>query len=387
MGIYSNLINFESAAVQDPDNTGVDLDQVEDAVMGDDGIEAHKDEVEAAIAGTVDPVEEAYTAIYEAEYNYNQIMRTIGIRELSEAAYGRDIVLESVDIKGFFNKCKEFFVTMFKRITEAFKNVAKILMSSVANDRTLASKYARDIKAGYNSTWSATGYIFEENITLDSLQDEADELSRKATEESLKNINKDQMVVMDNDGEYRSHSRREVMSHFNKTSQEDIIQMIAEKNGMGECHSVKEYKEALTKKLRKGQDKPIELNGKISCEQIIANLKNDKEIKDIKNAYGKIKKSFDKTLTGLKELEKSMSSNQSGDNATKNRRMAFVTGAVATLKNIKSVQSITYSVTLNAAKQKKAQARKMALYFIRHSKGGTTSTQESAGIFGNLEMI
>lgn len=374
MGIYSNLINFESAAVQDPDNTGVDLDQVEDAVMGDDGIEAHKDEVEAAIAGTVDPVEEAYTAIYEAEYNYNQIMRAIGIRELSEAAYGREIVLEGVDIRGFFDKCKQFFIAMFKKVTEAFKNVAKILMSSIASDKKLASQYAKDIKAGFNSTWSATGYVFNDNISLMNVYDFCNSYDADHVKKVLDGLSRLKNIHTDDD-------------YYNKVSKEEIMNKVAEKNGLGEVNNDKEYRDALTRSLRNNQDKPIELNGNISYNQIIDNLKNDKEVKDIKKAYDTIKKSFNKTLADLKTLEKAVAQ-ETGDNATKNKRMAYVSGAVASMKNIKSVETITYSVTLNAAKQKRAQARKMALYFIRHSKGGkTTSTQESAGIFGNLEMI
>lgn len=374
MGIYSNLINFESAAVQDPDNTGVDLDQVEDAVMGDDGIEAHKDEVEAAIAGTVDPVEEAYTAIYEAEYNYNQIMRAIGIRELSEAAYGREIVLEGVDIRGFFDKCKQFFIAMFKKVTEAFKNVAKILMSSIASDKKLATKYAREITAGYNSNWSATGYVFENDISLINVLD------------TIHNIDKDSVS--------RSLAAKERIDanddiYYNKLSKEEIMGRVSRKNNLGsDISNDKEYREALTKKLRGGKDEPIELNGSgLDDKQIIYNLKNDSEIKDIKKGYDDIKKSFNNTLTDLKTLEKAVQQ-ENGSNAEKNKKMAYISGAVATMKNIKSVETITYSVTLNAAKQKKAQARKMALYFIRHSKSGkATTTQESAGIFGNLEMI
>lgn len=376
MGIYSNLINFESAAVQDPDNTGVDLDQVEDAVMGDDGIEAHKDEVEAAIAGTVDPVEEAYTAIYEAEYNYNQIMRTIGIRELSEAAYGREIVLEGADIKGFFNKCKEFFVAMFKKITEAFKNVGKILMSSIASDKSLASKYANDIKAGFDGTWSATGYVFNPNIALENVYDYCNKYDSDRIKAVLDGMKRMSDITADD-------------SYYNKVSKEEIMSKVAEKLNLGDVNSDKEYREALTKHLRSGNDKPVELNGKISYDQIIKNLKNDSEVKDIKKAYDDIKKSFNKTLTDLKTLEKAVYQ-ETGDNATKNKRIAYVSGAIASMKNIKSVESITYSVTLNAAKQKRAQARKMALYFIRHSKSTkktTNATQESAGIFGNLEMI
>ncbi len=383
MGIYSNLMKMESAAVQDPDNVGVDLDQVEDAVMGDDGIEAHKDEVEAAVAGTVDPVEEAYTAIYEAEYNYNQIMRTIGVRELQEASYGREIVLEGADIKGFFEKVKNFFVTMFKRITEAFKNAAKVLMSSVASDKKLATKYAKDIEAGFNSKWSATGYVFEDDIALNKVHDKLGMFSADLVKSNL-NMMTTQKA---SDSAYASYEKGDGVN-VRKMSKYDIMTSVCKSLNLGDVSDDKEFREKLFKYYRKGKEEPIELKGEITLDQIKRNLTNDKEVKDIKKDYDAIKKSFDKTLNELKDLEKAISA-EDGSNADRNKRMAYVSGCVNTMKNIKSVQTIIYSITLTAAKQKRAQARKMALYFIRHAGG---AKHESAGvggsgIFGSLEMI
>ena len=148
------------------------------------------------------------------------------------------------------------------------------------------------------------------------------------------------------------------------------------------------YNRKLFKYYRKGKEEPIELKGEITLDQIKRNLTNDKEVKDIKKDYDAIKKSFDKTLNELKDLEKAISA-EDGSNADRNKRMAYVSGCVNTMKNIKSVQTIIYSITLTAAKQKRAQARKMALYFIRHAGG---AKHESAGvggsgIFGSLEMI
>lgn len=377
MGIYSNLMKMESAAVQDPDNVGVDLDQVEDAVMGDDGIEAHKDEVEAAVAGTVDPVEEAYFAIYEAEYNYNQIMRTIGIRELQEASYGREIVLEGADIKGFFEKVKNFFLSMFKKITEAFKNVAKILMSSIASDKKLATKYAKEIKAGCAKNWSASGYVFPDTISLKNIYYELSNYDADVVKDSLNLMNE----FKNSDNVYADSIK--------KKTKEDIMNIVAKKLFKAtEVSSDKEFRDALTKYFRDGKDEPVELKGEIDANMIIRNLKNDSEVKDIKKDYDEIKKSYDNTIKGLRDLEKAVSA-ETGSNADRNKRMAYVSSCISTMKNIKNVETIVYSITLTAAKQKRAQARKMALYFIRHAGG---AKHESAGvggsgIFGSLEII
>ena len=109
MAFYSvNMTTIkESTAVQTPEDIGVDLDQVEKDIAGPDGIEAHRDEVEAAEEGLIgDPLEEAYFIMYESEYNYNQIMRCIGLNEISQAQLGRDLVLEAEDVTGFFATVK-----------------------------------------------------------------------------------------------------------------------------------------------------------------------------------------------------------------------------------------------------------------------------------------
>lgn len=376
MGIYSNLMKMESAAVQDPDNVGVDLDQVEDAVMGDDGIEAHRDEVEAAVAGTVDPVEEAYFAIYEAEYNYNQIMRTIGIRELQEASYGREIVLEGADIKGFFEKVKNFFLSMFKKITEAFKNVAKILTSSIASDKKLATKYAKEIKAGCAKNWSASGYVFKDNISLHDAYSLLSNYDAASVKTSLSRMD----LFKNSDDRYADSTL--------KKTKEDIMSIVAKKYCNTEVSGDKEFRDALTKYFRDGKDEPVELKGEIDADMIIKNLKNDSEVKDIKKDYDEIKKSYDNTIKGLRDLEKAVST-ETDSNANRNKRMAYVSSCISTMKNIKSVETIVYSITLTAAKQKRAQARKMALYFIRHAGGAKHESAgvKESGIFGSLEMI
>ena len=49
-----------------------------------------------------DPVAECMIAIYESEHNWNAIMQAIGSREMLEAARGREMVMEAVDVMGFF---------------------------------------------------------------------------------------------------------------------------------------------------------------------------------------------------------------------------------------------------------------------------------------------
>lgn len=81
---------YEGAAItgiQDPDNVGNDLEEIEDAVE-----DSHDEEVDDALCGLpgedCDPFEESAEIVYEAEYNFNMICKSIGLSELNEAARG-----------------------------------------------------------------------------------------------------------------------------------------------------------------------------------------------------------------------------------------------------------------------------------------------------------
>ncbi len=81
---------YEGAAItgiQDPDNVGNDLEEIEDAVE-----DSHDEEVDDALCGLpgedCDPFEESTEIVYEAEYNFNMICKSIGLSELNEAARG-----------------------------------------------------------------------------------------------------------------------------------------------------------------------------------------------------------------------------------------------------------------------------------------------------------
>ena len=113
---------YESAAVQDPDNPGNDLEQVEDDVLT-----SHDDEVDDAVYGfpgeEEDPIEEAYTAIYEAEYNFNMIYKAIGMYELNEASKGKiGDKLKGIKTKvdGIVAKAIEALKRLWERVKEAF---------------------------------------------------------------------------------------------------------------------------------------------------------------------------------------------------------------------------------------------------------------------------
>ena len=355
MGIYSRRLVVESA-VQDPDNVGVDLDQVEKDIAGPDGIEAHRDDIEAATDGTVgEPLEEAYMCMYESEVNYNKLMRVLGMNELKEAAMGRDFVLESADAKGFFDKVKKIFTNMFAAVVKAFKKVFAFLSSSVAFDKALVNKFKNKIIAGAETDWKAKGFFFNDNIEFPNSYSGTDRAEAALKDmETLKKDGKDAVNLDINDY---------------KTS------VIKDLTGLDNIDDIKIMKEELEQKLRGGVTEPVELNkSNTSAAKVIDILSKDSEVKAVKSSYDKIKKSYDEALKQINKLEKAITAKDNEHILDESFNICEYYTRV--LEFEKKAQNVIYSVTLKAAKDKRTQARKLARAFITAAAG---IKQESAG--------
>ena len=375
MSIYSAKHVLESAVspedvIQTPDDTGVDLDAIEKAIVGDDGIEAHRDEVEAAEEGLIgDPVAEAYEIMFESEYNYNQLMHMIGIHELCAASSGRELVLEAVDIKGFFARVKEILANMFAAITKAFRKVAQTIGASVSNDKKLVTKYRAAIEAGADTDWEAKGYVFKDKIAFESKIFNGEDW----TADAQRHLN-----------QVKDGKTPELIARAELTK--EIIKKIADVD----ANSVAEMNEVLYKSLRGNVSEPITLTkSNMPASKIIAILEGDKEVKEIKDGFNQIKKSYDVALKTIAKLESEITGKEYSDVSKAFAVCEYYTTA---LKTEKTVQNGAYTTLLKAAKDKRAQARRLALMLVKQSplpekEKKVKVNNESGSLFGGLTLI
>ncbi len=108
-------------------------------------------------------IEEAMTGIiYEAEVNYSNLMKTVGIAELSCMETEGDVIYEAVDIKAFFKKIGEFFKNIFNKIVALFKKIAIAIdefFTSVSVKMFINSKKFNSLKS-VPKGFKYTGYKF-----------------------------------------------------------------------------------------------------------------------------------------------------------------------------------------------------------------------------------
>lgn len=369
MGIYSAKFALESAAdvIQTPDNVGIDLDQIENNIVGPDGIEAHRDDVEDAMEGVVgDPLEEAYMTMFESEYNYNQLMKSIGMAELREASYGRDLMLEAGNIKSFFMNIKKIITNMFQRITTAFKKFMDKMDIQVAIDKSFVSKYRSKILSGGKKKWSAKGYVFPDEITFNNTF---------KGENYIPEITRD-LAALRRGEDVRPKSKEETRGIIIK----DISGVAAQDiDGMNKL---------LIRTLHGGSESKVELYGKIKPEQVVATLSADRETKAIKNMYNSVKDTYKSALKQITEMEKNITAQ---DYSNTSRALAICEHYTSAITFEKNVQNNVYVISMRAAKEKRAQARALAHKFVKEADStvqhNSATVYNSNSVFSSIELL
>lgn len=273
MGYFYN--KYAESAVEDTiqtvDDIGNDLEQIEKDIEGADGIEAHRDEVEDALDGMVgDPVDECMIMIAESEYNWNQMMKEMGLEELAEAAAADG---KTENKTSFIDKAVKFFQDIARKIGEMISNAIDRL---VHGDHTAFVKKNKDaIERGfYSGDW---------NVKIPDLEltfERADKILKKLTEADPTTF-----VV----GAKPEEDIIEELSGYKAKTIQDMAKQIMD-------IPVKEY----SSNERGSGDKPIEVN----VVQGKGAEKRKSSIRDLKDAGKKAVRSCNEIIKDLKSGKK-----------------------------------------------------------------------------------
>lgn len=357
MGIFYKKL-MESSAVQDPDDIGIDLDAIEDNIVGDDGIEAHRDEVEAAEEGLIgDPVEEASMLIYESGYNFNQIMKAIGIAELNEAYAGREFLLEGENKKGFFARVREIIGNMWESITRAYNTVIKNIKEFCDVHKKMITKHRSEIEAGFamHDKWTvkcqnmemlADGEFFE-MIMEDALNKESKLIGMARTH--ISNYKRNNVTNLDS-----------VKFSF---SMADLISDATAGAINQRFDDIKSLREYITDKTLKNAsyglngDDPV--NNKL-LDIVINILNGSEDISRLKKLHAKLKAKYAAYLKELKNIEDGVEAHP--DSGAKNYgvvRVLMVKYANGFRTQLNALNTI-YACTLKAYRIRRSSALKLA---------------------------
>lgn len=404
MSFYLNMLReeeelmgntgFDADAVATPDDKyAVELKDVAQAVedLNDARAEeSSQDELDGQDLNE-DPVAECMIVMYESEHNWNAIMQAIAVKELNEASRGREMVMEAVDIKGFIDKAKQFFVKMFKKITGIVKNWISNASAVFRTNKSFVQKYGKDLPAGKAAYEKAAnskqfkGYKFGDTSNVQDFiaaQKQVNANTQKVVSELTRQINSGaesfnavSSLKADVDG-FRSN-------------------LCGNRNG---SVSADEFRKKL-KAAYFGSEEKVTLNGKyIEAKYLVDVLsKDNSDIKNVKSAYKAVEDGFRATLKALNDLEKALkgSGEKGSYGSERSAAMMATTSYITAQKEMKNASSLSLTTMLKAIRSEKAQARRIAnAYMFALNKGKRKGSGEEekkgvseGGFLSSVELI
>lgn len=416
MGIFVNALReetefldntgFDAGAVTDPDDKyKVELNDVAKAVEDINQNYADQSSQEELDGQDLeeDPVAECMISIYESEHNWNQIMNALASHEVLEAARGREMVMEAVDIKGFFEKVKQFFVKLWKKITAVVKNWIDNASAVLRTNKSFANKYGsklKDGKAAYfadSSNKSIKGYNFPGGSAL----------SRAALIKGFKDMDTGDMSKSIEDLLKALRASNFKIDEFDDDdlTSENTGKMLDELRGSFAGAeggvSADEYRKALKVGFFGSEEKVTLDEGSyaLNPDNIKGILSGDMKMKDVKDAYNTMKKSIDKSIKAVNEMEKAIKNNTKAGEATEgtSKAISWCSRAASLMKDSKNVAHMALTMFMKTAHAQAAQARRIGNAYIfalnkktrkgKFDAADGKKVSESAGFFSNLEMI
>ena len=387
MSIYRTFLeeDLELGGVLDDDNS-IELKQIEDVVNDQDANAFEQDEAQAAEFGTsygeeevADPeeiVDESFMAIAEAEINFNKIMMAIGIHEISEAAAGRDVIYEAVDVKGLFARAKKWVVDFFTKVWQTLKGFGANIAAAFKTNKQLADKYADRIKSGYGS-YSKDG--------------------KKIKMWDFPNL--DTALTGNKDNAFSNAGVTKIMDRAKGSGDSSVISV-----DMVES-TVKDYRKTLCGEACDASDLREKMHdyiygkekkeGYMGADAVIAALGSGKAIKDARKSMDKAKKEYKDAIKKLNDIERSATKAANKDGATQNDKdnMASAVRAIDIMKQVLTASQVARSVILSGAHARQIQARMFAQAYIAAANKanpkykGFQKESTEYGFLSNLELL
>ena len=131
-------------------------------------------------------------AASEINANHNAFMKSIALSELAaiEQTGDTDVLYESVNIKGIFEKIKMFFKKVIEKIHKIFRTFMAKLQSWFGDTKDFAIKYEKEVIKNWSqvsNNWDFKGYNYKKAI-LTKPGSETIKASCKTGNEVLKKI-------------------------------------------------------------------------------------------------------------------------------------------------------------------------------------------------------
>lgn len=366
-------------------------------------------------------------AAAESAANQNAFMKAIALQELaSMEQYGNtDVLYESVNIKGIFEKIKAFFKKIIEKIHKIFHTFVAKMASWFGNNRDFAKKYEKEVVknwANVSNDWEFKGYRFTSITKADAInmknEEKKDWGDMKA---DLDNVIADVSTIP----AWLSKNSKPVAEDALKAAR-DKLDDIKDKiraslvnnfdNGSRTSLDSKEFTEELFKVFRSGEDSKEDLNkSKIlesyggSINGMMTFIKDYDKIKsELEKAEKNFTKGIDDVISKLDKIENEIIKKNNEESKKDNPDKNAINSNETIVQCSSFVQSVygfekecgvqAFSALLQATKDACTQAKEIAVKVIGLNKkmtesadysddGYTTSTAFGGDFISSVKLV
>lgn len=381
MSFYRSFLEEDIETPILDDNNSPEIKEIEDIVNDQDANAEEQDDAQEAefgpSEGVDDILDETYMAIAEAENEFNQITMAIGLKELSEAVNGREMIYEAPDIKGYLTKAKNWVVSFFKKVWSVLKRFAANLASVFKTNKGFANKYESQIKEGYNlfkkSKNELTGYEYPKAAFDGMLKDS----KWKTSSAGMKNIR----GYVSKIASWKDDDKSSVAF-----SADDASSLLAghRKYLAGKECSANELANTILSKLRGGNEKKKMY---MDPAYVIEILKFD-GMKDINSAIKESRKEYKEAISNLNSIEKSL---KGSDDKKASEKLGAVYRLTDCFKSILSATQVARNAMLKAVHGRSIQARIYGQAYVaavnKNTHRGFQKESSEYGFLSNLQLV
>lgn len=395
MGIYTNMLReseefmgntgFDSDLVVGPDDEYTQsLADIEKATVDEINAEYAEESEQKELDGQdleSNPMEEAAIAIYESERNWNMILKAMGQHELQEATRGREVVMEAVDVKGWLGKIKQFFVDLWKKVSDTVSKWAGEVKGAINKQKSkVDEKFYNRVREGF-AKYDGKGF---KGIEFDVNEDLVNEKGMN----DLLEENKKRLTILSN-----AANTAAINDTSFANAADDASTTISDDT------EKKEYIEAMKDDFKDSMKKAVLNDGKGNVKEcakpdyVINILKNGlvKDLAKVMSLYGKVRKSYSDIIKVLNKIEKQITK----ENKKLDQKIPSINKQITNQKQLKQIEFRAMTITMRKITARYRQCRKIANVYAAASLKKDKSEEKKSepqnasytGFFAGLQMI
>lgn len=386
------------------------------------GVSSRYTDVEPFVGENFNYHELGIIAASEIAANHNAFMKSIALSELAavEQTGSTDVLYESVNIKGIFEKIKMFFKKIIEKIHKIFHTFIAKMSSWFGNNQTFAKNYEKEVIKGWanvKNDWEFKGFDYSKAIRTKTTAEKLRAATKTGGEAIKKLLNGNLAEYVKSAGTKEdSGSRtgdesaatdtglaaiREKLDDIKDSLRKDIVDTIDGgkmpvefeiKTDATGGYDQKEFTEELYKVFRGGEDSKIDMDkGKIqTCYggSISSMMSYIKDFDKTKSLIEKAERDITKGIDGLiKDMDKAENELLKEKNEATKKDNEPIVQASAFYQSvwgaISEMMTQAFSALLQANKEACTQAKEIAVKVIGQSKKMTESYDYSDDSYSN----